>query len=175
MISAACKVRACARDFEEYGDFMNEPFKAIWERMASWRDESFIPTECADCAHRSRCRGGCRVDGIVKAGTRNCLDNYSDPKRLPITFTKQPSYLPAWDYATKFAVPASLQVVREDAAVRLSYRSGYVYCTEKFSTYLQPGKTFSADEFCRQFDQALDDARNILKHLYENGIIYITD
>lgn len=174
VISAAGKVRACARDFEEYGDFMTEPFDRIWERMASWRDDTFIPTECADCAHKSRCRGGCRVDGIVKTGKRSCLDNYSDPKRLPIAFVKQPGYLPTWDYSTKFAVPESLQTVKEDASVRLSYRSGYVYATATFSTYLQPGKQFTMDEFCRQFDQSLDDARNILKHLYDNSIIYIT-
>ena len=174
VISAAGKVRACARDFEEYGDFMEEPFNEIWARMASWRDESFIPAECADCAHKSRCRGGCRVDGIVKTGARSCLDNYSDPKCLPIPFTKQPGYLPTWDYATKFTVPASVQKVKEAAAVRLSYRSGYVYCTESFSTYLQPEKSFTLDDFCRQFNQSLDDSRAVLKHLFDNGIIYIT-
>ena len=173
VLSAGGKVRACARDFEEYGDFMTEPFADIWSRMASWRDATFIPDECGDCAHKSRCRGGCRVDGIVKNGKRNCLDHYSDPDRLPISFTKQEPYLPTWDYSTTFSVPASVQVVEEDAAVRLSYRSGYVYCTSKFSEYLLQVKTFSVDDFCRQFQQTLDDARRILKHLYENGIIHI--
>lgn len=172
VISASGKVRACARDFEEYGDFLQEPFEDIWARMAQWRDETYIPTECKDCAHKSRCRGGCRVDGIVKNGRKDCLDHYSDTKRLPISFVKNPPYLPTWDYTTTFAVPESMHVVEEDVAVRLSYRSGYVFCTPGFASYLQQVKSFSVDEFCNQFNVTLDDARNILKHLYENGIIY---
>ncbi len=173
VLGANGKVRACARDFEEYGDFMAEPLQTIWERMAPWRDEQFIPAECKDCAAKSRCRGGCRVDGIIKTGKRNCLDNFSDLKRLPIVFEKAPAYLPVWDYSTTFTVPQSLQAVREDCAVRLSYRSGYVYCTPQFSQYLLSTPSFTLEDFCRQFELTEDTAKGVLNHLYTNGIIHI--
>lgn len=173
VIGSNGKVRACARDCEEYGDFMNDEFDAIWANMSDWRDSSFIPSECNECEHKSRCRGGCRVDGIIKNNKKSCLDNYSDIDRLPITFTKSEKYLPVWDYSTTFAVPKSIQRVDEEGFVRLSYRSGYVYCTPKFSEYLLNIDKFSISDFSKEFDQSLDDSRNILNHLFENGIIYI--
>lgn len=173
VLGANGKVRACARDFEEYGDFMTEPFETIWERMAPWRDDRFIPGECKDCSLKSRCRGGCRVDGIIKTGKRNCLDNFSDLSRLPVAFEKAQPYLPTWEYSTVFAVPPSIQAVSEDCAVRLSYRSGYVYCTPQFSQYLLSTPAFTLDAFCRKFDLTMDTAKGVLNHLYTNGIIHI--
>jgi len=173
VVTAEGKVRACARDAKEYGDILKEPFPDIWERMGEWRDESMIPTECSECEVRSACRGGCRVDGLTRKCRYNCLDTYSDLKRLPLAYQKAPEYLPRWNYETRFTVPEYLRFVEEDFGVRVSYRGLHTYCTKSFAEYLEEmrGNRFSLDEFCKRFEMDLDTARKALKGLCDKNIV----
>ncbi len=177
VITAEGKVRACARDSKEYGDFLTEPFSEIWERMAEWRDESMIPAECGQCNVRSMCRGGCRVDQVPRQRRYNCLDAFSDLKRLPLAFQKEAEYLPRWNYETYFQVPEYLRFVEEDFCVRISYRGQYVFCTREFSQYLDGvrGTGFKMDDFCNLTNMDLDTARRALSDLYKKGIVMPQD
>lgn len=173
VITSEGKVRACARDSKEYGDFLTEPFSVIWERMAEWRDESMIPAECGECAVRGMCRGGCRVDRVPRMKKYNCLDAFSDLKRLPLAFQKEAEYLPKWNYETYFNVPQYLRYVEEDFGVRISYRGQYVYCTREFTEYIKgvSGSGFKMDDFCRITGMDLDNARRALSDLNRRGIV----
>ena len=177
VVTAEGKVRACARDSKEYGDIQAEPFADIWERMSEWRDESMIPVECAGCEVRDACRGGCRVDGLPRKCKYNCLDTYSDLKRLPLVFKKTPEYLPRWNYDTYFSVQEYLRFVEEDFGMRISYRGNHVYCTKAFAEYIDSfrGKGFTLDEFSKKFDLELDVTRQALKGLRDKGIIQSSD
>lgn len=168
-------VRACARDDKEYGAFMTVPLQNLWQAMEEWRDDSFLPAECAKCEAVSGCHGGCRVDSIIKGGNRCGLDNYSDPAKLNKEFVKQKAYMPRWDYTTEFFVPAKLCFVDEDFAVRISYHGLYAYCTPKFSEYLKnmQGESFTLHEFCKAFDVDLDRAISVLNHSVSKAIIQI--
>lgn len=171
VITSEGRVRACARDIKEYGDFINEPFEEIWERMSEWRDETFIPKECDGCAQRSFCRGGCRIDGVAKCGERDRLDFYSDINRLPISFTKKKHYLPTWDYTTAFEVHKTVQFVEEEFGVRVSSRGNCRYCTPKFSEFLKATPEFTLYEFCNRFDVPLKQAIAVIDPLVSKGII----
>jgi len=168
-------VRACARDDKEYGLFMAEPFHDLWQSMEEWRDDSFTPSECSKCEHLSRCHGGCRVDSIIKGGNRCGLDNYSDPTNIHKEFVKQEAYMPRWDYATEFTVPANLCFVEEDFAVRVSHHGLYAYCTPKFADYLRTmlGVNFTLHDFCKSFELDFNDAVSVLNYSVSNGIIKI--
>lgn len=168
-------VRACARDDKEYGRFMTDSFRDLWQAMEEWRDDSFVPSECSKCDHLSRCHGGCRVDSIIKSGNRCGLDNYSDPLNVRKEFTKQETYMPRWDYTTEFTVPARLCFVDEDFAVRVSFHGFYAYCTQKFANYLNNmlGESFTLHNFCESFRLDFDNAVSILNYSVMNGIIKI--
>lgn len=164
-------VRACARDSKEYGDLLTEPFDEIWGRMLEWRDESFIPSSCGDCEQRSLCRGGCRVDGLPKCGTRDRLDNYSDPGSLPIKFVKTPPYFPDWGFTAAFRVPKDVHYAEEEFGIRISRRGAYSYCTRVYSDFLNRNERFTLDEFCRFFDLELEQAKQIIGVMYNKGIL----
>lgn len=173
IVTSQGKVRACSRDDKEYGDLLTEPFDEIWGRMQEWRDESLIPTQCDICEQRSLCRGGCRVDGLPKCGKRNHLDNYSDPGALPITFIKNPPYLPTWDFSDVFYVPENVRYTEEEFGTRISRSGAYVYCTKAYSDYLKQNMRFSLDEFCCHFHLELKQAKQILQVMYKKGILFI--
>lgn len=171
IVSPGGKIRACSRDNKEYGDFLTEPFDVIWGRMLEWRDESFIPSSCGGCEQRSSCRGGCRVDRLPKCGTRDSLDNYSDPDSLPIKFVKVSSNLPAWDFTTAFRVPKDVRYTEEDFGIRISRKGSYSYCTKAYSDYLKQNESFTLDEFCHFFDVELERAKQIISVIYKKGIL----
>ena len=168
-------VRACARDDKEYGVFMEEPLQKMWLAMEEWRDDTFLPSECAKCEALSGCHGGCRVDSIIHSGNRCGLDNYSHPEKLNKAFKKQEAYLPTWDYATEFTVPEKLSFVDEDFAVRVSRHGFYAFCTPKFSEYLSAmqGKSFTLHDFCKAFSVDLDQAISVLYHSVSKAIIQV--
>ena len=168
-------VRACARDDKEYGMFMSEPFGDIWKRMEEWRDESFIPNECSDCEHVSNCRGGCRVDSVIKSGKHDGIDNYSNPECVRKDFKKKQSYMPRWDYTTSFEVLEKLSFIDEAFATRISYHGLYAYCTQTFSNYLKDmqGKSFTLQEFCKYFNIDFDNAVSVLNYSVVRGIMRI--
>lgn len=173
IVTAQGKVRACARDSKEYGDLLTDPFNVIWERMLEWRDESLIPVQCGGCGQRSLCRGGCRVDGLPRCGKRDSLDGYSDPDVLPIKFVKAPPYLPVWDFTTAFCVPKDVCYTEEEFGTRISRRGAYAYCTKAYSDYLKQNEHFTLDEFCHCFDLEIKQAKQIIRVMYNKGILLV--
>lgn len=175
VVSSNNTVRACARDDKEYGNFMSESFVDVWNRMEEWRDDSFIPSECSDCEYSSNCRGGCRVDSVIKSGKHCGLDNYSNPENVNKKFVKNEVYMPRWDYTTSFEIPDKLYFINEEFAVRVSYHGLYAYCTLKFSEYLKKmmGKQFTLYDFCKDFNLEIDNAVSVLNYSVNRGIIKI--
>ena len=113
------------------------------------------------------------MDRIPRKCRYNCLDTYSDLKRLPLVYQKAPEYLPRWNYETRFTVSEYLRFVEEDFGVRVSYRGLHTYCTKNFAGYLEEmrGNSFSLDEFCKRFEMDLDTARKALKSLCDKNIV----
>ena len=172
VISAGNKVRACARDSKEYGDFLSEPFPIIWDRMDEWRDDTFIPSECMTCKRKSFCRGGCRIDSIVNMGDRNGLDCYSDPRAISVDYPKAPYSLPDWDLQTAFLIPENTSFCEEDFAVRVSLFGRHIYCTRRYADFLeaQTGHIFTVNDFCDYFKVDRNTAIGLLFQLTENGM-----
>ncbi len=175
VISATNTVRACARDSKEYGNFLDEPFDEIFERMNEWRDETFVPKECKGCKHVERCRGGCRMDSAVKDLHRCGLDNYSVPEELNNTYELPQRLFPTWDYLTEFFVPNKLAFVEETFATRVSFCGTYMYVTKSFADYLKDnlGNVVSLANFCKQFNLDIDEAVKIITNAVDCGIIRI--
>lgn len=61
-IGADGAVRPCSHVNIGYGNVLDEPLEAIWNRMDDWRDGKFFPTSCLSCTLLDSCRGGCRVN-----------------------------------------------------------------------------------------------------------------
>ena len=170
-LSAEGNMRACARDSKEYGNIISGDFDLIWASMDEWRDDSFIPEECSSCAVRSRCRGGCRVDGVVKCDARNALDSFSDISRLPIEFSSREEYLPSWDYTTVFSVPRDIILAEEEFAFRISRGGSFEYCTPRYADFLKKTPRFTLSDFCENFSLDMKKAIAILNVLYKKRII----
>lgn len=59
--------RACVHESMSYGNVHKIGLAKIWENMAPWRSDEYIPDECRDCPRFDTCDGGCRL--IAKAYT----------------------------------------------------------------------------------------------------------
>lgn len=54
-------VRPCSHNSDVYGNLLNEPLEIIWQKMADWRTDKFIPEKCKSCEIVNKCLGGCRT------------------------------------------------------------------------------------------------------------------
>lgn len=175
VISASGMVRACARDFTEYGNILEEEFHTLWARMQPWREEAMIPAECADCTHRALCRGGCRIDGLVKTGKHTCLDLYSDVNNTHPEFKKAEDPLPAWGLHKAFKPAPDLKLVKEEFGIRVSARHNSVFCTEDFAQYLSQIKRFTVAQFCKEFDVDINRAVQVIFTLRKKYLVLDDD
>lgn len=171
VISASGAVRACARDFTEYGNILDEDFATLWARMQPWREETMIPEECADCTHRALCRGGCRIDGLVRTGKHTCLDLYSNVKNTHPEFKKAEDPLPQWGLHKAFRTAQNLKLTKEEFGIRVSAYHNSLYCTEPFAQYLSKVGRFTVGEFCKEFDVDINQAIQVLFTLRKKYLI----
>ena len=68
-ISSNGDVRPCTHNPKSYGNMLETPLKEIWKTMSSWRDMTYIPTDCQDCALLSNCHGACRINALTMHGS----------------------------------------------------------------------------------------------------------
>ena len=62
-VSVTGDVRPCTHSPLNMGNIFEEKFKTIWERMAPYRNNEYIPSVCNGCVEAKTCRGGCRFNG----------------------------------------------------------------------------------------------------------------
>jgi radical SAM protein with 4Fe4S-binding SPASM domain len=76
-------VKTCSLSRTSAGNLMEESWDVIWRRI---REEHLapvraaIPDECADCAHWSRCLGGCRLSALSMHGSLDAPDPLAPPE-----------------------------------------------------------------------------------------------
>lgn len=86
-VSAHGDIRPCATADKSYGNILQEPFAAIWGRLAGWSCSSILPSACANCNANVVCEGGCRMAAKIINGSYDAPDPYMigpimDPKRV---------------------------------------------------------------------------------------------
>ena len=97
VITESGDMRACARGDQIYGNILKEPFDEIWDRMAQWRDGSFVPPECKRCLVKKYCRGGCHIDNTYSPHPGKHIAMYSAPeKKLRVYYWTQRLLLRRW-------------------------------------------------------------------------------
>ena len=178
IVSPDGNVRACARDEREYGNIITTDFKLIWKKMKEWRDGSLIPDKCKDCKAVRICKGGCRIDSLVKCNSYTDLDDYSNPNNRD--FLTNPSYKMKADTKTyqmemtsTVFVNSSISYVPECNCMRLSYKSSFIYCTNTFAAFLHSVSQFSVADFIKKYNVNFDTASFVLSTLYYKGMIDI--
>lgn len=68
-ISASGDVRPCTHNPKSYGNILETPLKEIWKTMSAWRDMTYIPDDCQNCALLSNCHGACRINAMTMNGS----------------------------------------------------------------------------------------------------------
>ena len=82
-VSANGDVRPCTHNPKSYGNMLETPLEDIWKTMGSWRDTSYIPDDCLDCALLSRCHGACRINAMTQNGSLKGRDIWMTRKITP--------------------------------------------------------------------------------------------
>jgi hypothetical protein len=62
---------------------LETPLEDIWKTMSSWRDTTYIPDDCIDCALLSRCHGACRINAMTQTGSLKGRDIWMTRKITP--------------------------------------------------------------------------------------------
>lgn len=70
-------VRPCSHNSDIYGNLLKEPMETIWQKMADWRSDKFIPEKCKDCKIINKCLGGCRTTAKASHGKWNSEDPWT--------------------------------------------------------------------------------------------------
>lgn len=73
-ISPEGDVRPCTHIPISYGNILKEPLKKIWKKMKKWRDGSYVPEKCNNCAEIEICSTGCREAAYSTFGSYNADD-----------------------------------------------------------------------------------------------------
>ena len=73
-ISSNGDVRPCTHNPKSCGNMFERPLSEIWKDMSSWRDMTYVPEDCRDCALMSRCNGACRINALTMNGRLDARD-----------------------------------------------------------------------------------------------------
>lgn len=85
MISPSGLVRPCPLVSDSYGSVLTSGgLIDAWQSMKSWRDDSFMPSECSNCMHKATCAGGCKADAKSAYGSYSSPDPYCRLSAIPI-------------------------------------------------------------------------------------------
>ena len=79
-------IRPCSHAIQVYGSILNsDGLSEGWQKLQPWRVTSeFLPDKCNDCKVKTLCRGGCRTEAYVFAGSLMADDPYSDFLSIPL-------------------------------------------------------------------------------------------
>jgi len=68
-------IRACGHSPFKEGNVFEEPFKDIWGRLNTFRENKYVPEECDGCVEIDSCKGGCRYEGLQEGEELNKKDS----------------------------------------------------------------------------------------------------
>lgn len=81
------EARPCSHLDSVYGNIFTESLSDIWERMAHWAKQDYLPETCRNCSILKQCSGGCRMEAkMLNRGIHN-LDPYAMPQNVPSVIT----------------------------------------------------------------------------------------
>lgn len=60
-------IRPCSHAPMSYGNILQDSLEVIWQKMAPWRRNEYVPDKCLACSYLERCRGGCRISAMAKS------------------------------------------------------------------------------------------------------------
>ena len=66
---------ACVHESKSYGNIHKIGLRKIWDNMAEWRGDKYIPNACKECPRLSSCMGGCRMVALAHTGSLRGMDN----------------------------------------------------------------------------------------------------
>jgi radical SAM protein with 4Fe4S-binding SPASM domain len=76
------EARACSHLDSVYGNVFEESLSDIWERMAHWAKQDYLPETCKSCSLLRQCGGGCRMEAKMLSGGIGNLDPYARPQNV---------------------------------------------------------------------------------------------
>jgi radical SAM protein with 4Fe4S-binding SPASM domain len=139
-IDPAGNVRPCSHfpTDETYGNILDEPFDAIWNKLSEWKDGKHVPKSCDNCAYLAKCFGGCRLNARIFNGSLDAQDPWAGqpiaefkPLEIKINMDKQHSIRPdikfreeSPDYYTLYSGGKTLFINKSSLDIMLDLKKG---------------------------------------------------
>lgn len=161
-------VKACPRGDEVYGNIIHESLPIIYERMASWRNDTYIPNECRGCNHRLICRGGCRMIGYSTSKKYNTFLSFANKMNIPIKYNE--SIKNIYRDSDKFFINKNAIFMKEKNCVRVQVGSKCLFISDEFAEYLQRQTAFTKKELINACENSTN-INYVLNILVDNYII----
>jgi len=173
-ISPSGDVRPCTHVSKMYGNLLQEDLSSIWQKMREWRDGSFIPVKCNDCAELPVCSLGCREAANIKKGAYNEIDPWAKDVKIPSKNRKiiKESTL---DESAELEIENAIKFRREKGgyAIFCPISHSVAYVNKPFFNLLVNLKSrgiFTLDSLKRDFKEP-EKAKLIVKYLNSRGLI----
>lgn len=182
-ISPSGEVRPCAHNPTSYGNILETDLRDIWASMYEWRNNTFVPKECSDCAWLSKCYGGCRVNANTSHFSWQAPDIwfrsplYEKPQKKNDVFIN-----PTDDQI--LLINHSLRFRKEEEGLVVGFNdrdSIYFMVNNEFFTFIKELLTFDSLSFRvmkEYFDTTFSDRNDMLRvltFLSEKRIIKISN
>jgi radical SAM protein with 4Fe4S-binding SPASM domain len=130
-ISPLGEVRPCSHLDFAYGSIFEENMPTIWQRMAEWRENSFLPSVCKSCKIIGICGGGCRMEAKTLNGDICGIDPFAEPENIDYV-TEQLNILSRNKALKKMELPKSC-MVNPALRVRSESFGGVLFVKDKSS------------------------------------------
>jgi len=159
-ITVTGDVKACPRGEDVYGNILDEPLSSIYDKMESWRNETYIPQECKRCKQKYTCRGGCRMIGYSTTKKYDSFLDIANIENTPILYSEpsKKSYMEN----DKFCLNKNAIFLNEKSCVRVQVTSKCIFISREFADFLKNHLSFTKKELmnecenCYQIDYALN-------------------
>lgn len=173
VIGADGGVRPCTHADEVYGNAITESILDIWPRMISWRDGSYIPENCKQCAWIKECGGGCRMDSKFFHKRKDKPDPYMVTNRdihiiLP---KKETSY--EFDVDIKLIVSPYIRYRKEKFGTIINSCKTVRIVTDDSAYLLQSltEKSFTIKEIVERHDLDIENTKCFFAELLKNEVV----
>ena len=141
-----------------------------WRAMHDWRDNSFLPIECASCHHRNTCAGGCRYDAKIAGGTYKAPDPYCNFKNTPVLPKRR---LSSRNMLSRYRVHPSIQARPESFGGIIYLRGGKWSAVDSvvLSMLQKIDAEYSRQDFSTALHVSESEANKTMNFLADKGFL----
>ncbi|KKS26609.1 MAG: Radical SAM domain protein [Candidatus Yanofskybacteria bacterium GW2011_GWC2_41_9] len=111
------EARPCSHLDSVYGNIFTESLLEIWERMAHWAKQDYLPEICRSCSILKQCSGGCRMEAKMLNGGIYNLDPYAMPQNVPniiSQFNQSEKCAPGLELCEAYQINKRVRTRKED-------------------------------------------------------------